>query len=153
MFDRVGDGSEEGSDFLVADEVEDFLAALFAVEDSRFAELGEMAADDREIDGQAAGDLADGGRTATDGKAGQQGHPIRIAQCLEKRGGNAVFQPIRAAGFEGDVFGGGGRDGDLLAHLRNYAIIFGEVKRIQKTIFKLFCGVARRTCWPGLKFR
>ncbi len=71
MFDGVGDGAEDGRDFLVADEVEDFLAALFAVEDSRFAELGEMPGDDGEIDRQAAGDFADGGRTATDGEACQ----------------------------------------------------------------------------------
>ena len=105
MFDGVGDGAEEGCDFLVANEVEDFLAALFTFENARLAKLGEMTADNGKIDGQTAGDLADGGRPTTDGQPRQQSHPIRITQSLEKRGGNAVFQPIRAAGIKGDAFG------------------------------------------------
>ncbi len=137
MFDGVGDGAEEGCDFLVANEVEDFLAALFTFENTRLAKLGEMTADNGKIDGQTAGDLADGGRPTTDGQPRQQSHPIRITQSLEKRCRNAVFKPIRAAGFERNAFGGGDRDSGFLAHLRNYAIVIVEVKRVVGKFLKL----------------
>ena len=103
---------------VIADAVVDGAAAFGGVEDAGAGEQREVTRNDREINGAALGDLADGAAAGAFGDAGDERCAGGVGERAEERGRE---ESVERPGAAGGLLGIGG--GAFVAYLRHHASI------------------------------